>query len=215
MLYSDGDQLGMGNRSANEVFMILAPLATRTVVEFIKALEDRTLGLKALHHTAQGLCYIHSCGIIHRDIKPSNLLIAHPFRVLVADFGHSSTERTSRDHRKGTIAYLPPEIMDLKHSSQATSYWSTASDVFAFGIVAYEVLHGPFPRCSAGFVDATSVQVVLSQLQVSQEEIDAMIGETLSANPSERPNLKEICLRRFWLEPETPTISRKRSHAIA
>lgn len=203
VLYSDGDESGMGDRKVNEIFMILSPLATRTLAELMGAFEDRALLLRALHQTAQGIRYVHSRGIIHRDLKPNNLLVTDPFRVVVADFGHATSELHSKDHRKGTIAYLPPEIIDLKISSRSKGSWSAASDVFSFGIVGYELLHGMFKRRSSGIIDDAILDLLRRNVESSHTEFDAVLQTALRSDPLKRPSMKDICFAPVWPGPET------------
>lgn len=202
--------MGMGDRKANEIFMILAPLATRTVAELIGGDEEPLVRLMALHQTAQGLRYIHSKGVIHRDLKPNNLLVTDPFRVVVADFGHSTNELRSTDHRKGTVAYLPPEIIDLKTSTRSKGYWSTSSDVFAFGIIGYELLHGMFRRRSTGAIDESILELLRSKIESSHTEIDAILQTALRTDPRRRPGMRDVCLAPVWPGPETEINQGKR-----
>ncbi|RVX70515.1 hypothetical protein B0A52_05166 [Exophiala mesophila] len=210
VLFSDGDEYGMGDRKVNEVFMILSPLATKTLAELIGASEDRALLLRALHQTAQGVRYVHSRGIIHRDLKPNNLLVTDPFRVVVADFGHATRELHSKDHLKGTMAYLPPEIIDLKISSRSKGSWSAASDVFAFGVVGFELLHGMFKRRSSGIIDDTILGLLRGRVENSHTEFDAILQTALRSDPQKRPSMRDICLAPVWPGPETEVNNGKR-----
>lgn len=85
------------------------------------------------------LAYLHRRGVIHRDLKPSNILVTPEGQVNVMDFGlavmqgHGDPNTTS-----GTLAYMSPEVL-------SGSAASPASDLFAVGIIAYEMLVGTHP----------------------------------------------------------------------
>lgn len=96
-----------------------------------------------LLQTLQALAYLHRRGIIHRDLKPANILVVDGV-VKILDFGLSTMyqrnilteEPTSRT--VGTLAYMPPEVL-------AGGNNSIPSDLYAIGIIAYEMLMGAHP----------------------------------------------------------------------
>ncbi len=85
-----------------------------------------------------GLSAAHAAGVIHRDIKPDNVLIAHEGRVVVADFGVAAIGIGAAGELSGTPAYMAPE---QARGESATA----ASDVYAIGILMYEMLTGRVP----------------------------------------------------------------------
>lgn len=95
--------------------------------------------LDIVQQMAQGIGYAHQRGLVHRDIKPGNILITEKGHVKVADFGIAkalaSAGLTEPGVVWGTTAYLSPEQV---RGEQAT----TESDVYAMGIVLYEILSG-------------------------------------------------------------------------
>ncbi len=110
--------------------------------------------LPLLNDIAEGLDYLHSKGIIHRDLKPSNLLW-HPDekRLKISDFGLAKTARDSillsgakMPSISGTDPYMAPEIWDADDPSEA-------GDIYALGIIAYEMLKGDPPFRGPNFPD--------------------------------------------------------------
>jgi serine/threonine-protein kinase len=92
---------------------------------------------------AEALRCVHECGVIHGDIKSENILIKRTQDrrrvVKLLDFGLARTETTRDPHQvEGTPAYLAPERI-AKHPA------STASDIYALGILFWECLVGELP----------------------------------------------------------------------
>jgi serine/threonine protein kinase, bacterial len=89
-----------------------------------------------------GLAVAHAAGLVHRDVKPENVLISDDGGVKIADFGLvravAEAKITSTSVILGTAAYLSPEQV-------STGDASPRSDVYAVGILAYELLTGDTP----------------------------------------------------------------------
>ena len=89
----------------------------------------------------RGLAYAHSKGIIHRDIKPANILLSADGQAKLADFGISrpvDSDLTAVGSMLGTPNYMSPEQVKCAPVT-------TKSDLFAVGIVIYEMLTGQKP----------------------------------------------------------------------
>lgn len=105
---------------------------------------------------ALALAAAHAQGVVHRDVKPANILLTSEGRVKLTDFGIASAGEGSSHTRTGEVLgtphYLSPE--------QATGRMATgASDIYALGIVAHEMLTGRKPF-DAGSAVATALQQV-------------------------------------------------------
>ncbi|MCL1893134.1 MAG: protein kinase [Holophagaceae bacterium] len=98
--------------------------------------------IESLIEVCEGLTYAHEeKGLVHRDIKPGNILISlrgkkhHP---KIVDFGVAETERSSKPNEAewaGTTHYMAPEYLK-------TGKATPSSDLFALGVVMYEILSG-------------------------------------------------------------------------
>src|SRR5262249_19586703 len=102
--------------------------------------QPRVVQVNLLVQMLQALVYLHRRGILHRDLKPTNVLVAGG-QVKVLDFGLSRTHKQSQDSSGttvGTLAYLAPEIIRGEPASEA-------SDLYAVGMIAYEMFVGYHP----------------------------------------------------------------------
>ncbi|PAA62866.1 hypothetical protein BOX15_Mlig020430g1 [Macrostomum lignano] len=95
--------------------------------------------------TAQGMDYLHARGIIHRDLKSNNILL-HEGLVKIGDFGLATVKtRWSGSHQfrqpSGSILWMAPEVIRMKDDDPYT----VKSDVYAFGVVLYELCSGQLP----------------------------------------------------------------------
>jgi serine/threonine-protein kinase len=95
-----------------------------------------------LRHVLGGLAVAHRAGLVHRDVKPENVLISDEGEVKLADFGLvravAQAGITSTSVILGTAAYLSPEQVSSGNAGPR-------SDVYAVGILAYELLTGVTP----------------------------------------------------------------------
>jgi hypothetical protein len=153
--------------------------------------------LDILIQLTRGLAYAHAEGVVHRDIKPSNVRILYDDSLKILDFGvakrtDAESKLTQVGSTVGTAAYLSPEILRGADASPA-------SDIFSFGVVAYQILTGRKP------FTATSIAEVLSQILHEQHvpvnriwhgcpaALAAAVERCLAKEPAERyPDCREI-----------------------
>jgi serine/threonine protein kinase len=93
-----------------------------------------------LYKVCNALDYSHKMGILHRDIKPSNVLLGENNAVKVSDFGAAFlfNSDTTQVDMVGTLPFMPPEQF-------AQARPSMQSDVYAVGVMAYQLLTGHLP----------------------------------------------------------------------
>jgi len=135
---------------------------------------------------ADGLSAAHKKGIVHRDIKPENIMIRKDGIALIMDFGLAhrtgSAQLTKAGGTVGTIAYMSPEQAKGEHVDHRT-------DVWALGVVLYEMLCGKLPF-SGEYEQAIVYQIVnqdplpLSQYQADlPAEIVSIVSTAMQKDP--------------------------------
>jgi serine/threonine-protein kinase len=134
----------------------------------------------------------HALGIVHRDVKPENIMISNEGRVKVADFGLArgevigSTMTAESSVILGSVSYLSPEQVQRGIAD-------SRSDVYAAGIVAYEMLIGekPFSADSPIQIAYMHVNEEVPRLRSKRKEVpkalDDLIARATSKNPDDRP----------------------------
>jgi serine/threonine-protein kinase len=110
---------------------------------------DVAVGLA--REVASALAYAHEAGIVHRDIKPENILLSRQGQALVADFGIakalvSDEAFTETGLALGTPSYMAPEQFLGERPLRPPA------DIYALGIVFYEMLTGTRPFADGGTV---------------------------------------------------------------
>ena len=96
-----------------------------------------------LFKCARAVDYAHGCGILHRDLKPANVLLSEQGEVKIIDFGAAQISWATQTQLGGFLgspAYMAPEQLLERAPSPAT-------DVYALGVILYELFAGahPFP----------------------------------------------------------------------
>ena len=154
----------------------------------------RALGIAA--QAAQGLGAAHAQGIVHRDVKPENLVLLADGRVKLLDFGiarqvpssdglEKTTTHTQPGTVMGTFGSLAPEVL---RGETATPQ----SDVFAFGLVVYEMLTGTNPFRRATVMETVSAVLRDDPPPLAVRDLPPsaarLVHRCLAPRPDDRPD---------------------------
>ena len=107
--------------------------------------------LEIIRPIVDGVGYAHSQGVVHRDLKPSNVLYNEQDRAMIADFGIAKLMEESGLTRTreslGTPEYMAPE------QSREAALVGPSADIYALGVIIYELLTGQAPYQGATVID--------------------------------------------------------------
>ncbi|WP_448006946.1 Stk1 family PASTA domain-containing Ser/Thr kinase [Agromyces bauzanensis] len=151
-----------------------------------------------------GLAAAHQAGIVHRDLKPENVLLADDGRIKLGDFGlarAASANTATGQALLGTIAYLSPELV-------TRGVADARSDLYAVGIMMYEMLTGEQPYVGEAPMQIAyqhandSVPTPSSKNPAVPAELDELVLWATARDPEERPHdAREMLERLREIEP--------------
>ena len=163
---------------------------------------DSEEAMKIARQLCDGVAEAHRCGVVHGDLKPANIILAHgeknEARAVITDFGLSVNQDADSGLLGGTPSYMAPE---LKKGDRV----STASDVYALGVILYEMVTGqkPFSKTDGNNMDEKSPEVsiqAVNQRPVRPSKLDRQLPQIwddailpcLATLPDKRPSAKQI-----------------------
>ena len=156
--------------------------------------------LTAIRCVLEALAYAHAQGIIHRDIKPENVQRTHDGQIKVTDFGISvargATRITETGIVIGTVHYLAPEVIQGQPPD-------ARSDLYAVGVVLYELLagHPPFQGDTEALTLSQILHAPIPPLRAEHPAIPAdverVVLKLMAKSPTERYPTAEAVLADF------------------
>jgi len=179
----------------NEPYIVSELLEGRTLRSLVET--QRPTCQQAIDYAVQlarGLTAAHDKGVVHRDLKPENLFVTADGRLKILDFGIAKllppgdkpsspgVKVTDTGAILGTITYMSPEQVQGRPADQR-------SDIFAFGVILYEILTGTRP-----FEGGSAVETGYSILNGQPRELPAdvptsiarVVRRCLQKDPAER-----------------------------
>jgi serine/threonine-protein kinase len=150
--------------------------------------------LNIARQLCEGLAEAHRSGVLHRDLKPANVILSpeknpeiKELRAVITDFGLAVDQDGNTDLIGGTPSYMAPE---LKESGQT----SAASDVYALGVILYEMVTGqkPFSEITSSNVRPSAPPAPSKLVKRLPGIWDNAILPCLAPNPKKRPSSKQV-----------------------
>lgn len=190
-IYDVGEEEG-------EHYIVMEYIEGKTLKQLLKKRESLTLTevIDIMTQLTDGIAHAHESYIIHRDIKPQNIMIEDDGRIKITDFGIAmalnATQFTQTNSVMGSVHYLPPEQASGKSAT-------VKSDIYAMGIMMYELLTGTVP-----FRGDNAVEIALKHMKDKipsirkqdpsiPQSVENIILKATAKNPRNRyDNAKEM-----------------------
>jgi serine/threonine-protein kinase len=177
----------------HDVFLVMELVEGRTLRDVIREKGRFTPAeaVSIMEQTLSALAAAHRAGIAHRDVKPENILLSDDGVVKVADFGlaravESDAESTRTGLMMGTVAYCSPEQITKGEGDPR-------SDVYAAGIVLFELLTGTPPFVGENAMTVayqhvhSRVPAPSSRVRAIPSELDELVVSATDRDASGRP----------------------------
>ena len=143
--------------------------------------------VQAARQLCAGLAAAHEKGVLHRDLKPANVMIDGRGQVVIMDFGLAGlAEQLQGDVRSGTPAYMSPEQL-------AGSEVSARSDIYALGLLLYELFTGKRAFEAASIVELMQMQERAAPAAITtiardlDPTVERIVLRCLQPDPRRRP----------------------------
>jgi len=176
---------GQDSDMAYLVMEYLPGITLRDLLQEHKVLTtEQTLDI--MEAVLAGLAAAHKAGIVHRDLKPENVLLADDGRIKIGDFGlarAASAQTATGAALLGTIAYLSPELV-------TRGVADSRSDIYAVGIMMYEMLVGEQPFKGD------------QPMQIAYQHANDAVPPPSRKNPKVLPELDDLVVWATERDPE-------------
>lgn len=168
-------------------FLVMELVEGETLRELLKR-SQMLPASQAIELTCQileGLAHAHQQGVIHRDIKPENIFVLPSGSVKIADFGIALIKglprQTLTGQIKGTPSYLAPEQIENGTITEAT-------DLFAVGVILFEMVEGYRPFTGASLVQVLNeiLQKPVPKMRHAPPALQQVILKALEKDPARR-----------------------------
>ncbi|XP_057340118.1 raf homolog serine/threonine-protein kinase Raf [Microplitis mediator] len=170
--------------------------------------------------TAQGMDYLHAKNIIHRDLKSNNIFLHDDMTVKIGDFGLATAKTRWSGSQQfnqptGSILWMAPEVIRMQEENP----YSFQSDVYAFGVVLFELFAGQLPYCNINNKDQILFMVGRGYLRPDLNKLRPdmpkalrrLIEDCIKFSRDDRPIFRQILASIESLLQGLPKITRSKS----
>ncbi|PJF45068.1 MAG: hypothetical protein CUN55_00825 [Phototrophicales bacterium] len=188
---------------ANQLYLVMELVQGGSLRDYLNKMEAQNYVMHVdeatyiMQQACTALYYAHSQGMIHRDIKPDNVLLkpnpipgGMPYTIVLTDFGLAklvdaqNLVKTQLNRPLGTLPYMAPE--------QFRGETDKRSDIYALGIMFYELLTGRLPFLPKNMAEAMTMHQTMMPTPPSQirpdlpPHIEPILMKALAKSPEER-----------------------------
>ncbi|MEI9886960.1 MAG: protein kinase [Rhizomicrobium sp.] len=136
--------------------------------------------LAALADIAEALAALHGQGVVHRDLKPENIMLREDGSPVIVDFGIAHIN--GLEQKPGTVSRGSPEYFSAQQARGEPP--APSDDLYAFGVIVWEWLHGQRPNARNGPARKSS----LFGGHVQPRTLDDLVADLMAARPEDRPD---------------------------
>ncbi|WP_420898525.1 Stk1 family PASTA domain-containing Ser/Thr kinase [Cryobacterium cryoconiti] len=185
-------------QDADMAYLVMEYLPGITLRDLLKdygrLTSEQTMDI--LEAVLSGLAAAHKAGIVHRDLKPENVLLADDGRIKIGDFGLAravNNNTATGQALLGTIAYLSPELV-------TRGIADARSDIYALGIMTYEMLTGEQPYVGEAPMQIAyqhandTVPMPSVRVPTIPHELDELVLWATARDPEQRPRDARVML---------------------
>jgi serine/threonine protein kinase len=180
-------------------FMLEGFVDGPTLKDVLREQGGRPLALMEMLIYLRALCaalgYAHSNGVVHCDVKPGNLMIDRNGIIYLADFGiaHYSESTVTTYASAGTPAYMSPEQIRGESASPA-------ADIYALGIVLFEMATGQRPFRGDG--ESSNTPGLTAGEKIRNAHLNLQAPDPRSLNPALPPAFSQVVLKTLAKKPQ-------------
>jgi tetratricopeptide (TPR) repeat protein len=173
-------------------YLVMERVRGRTLRQLLEEIRSVPEGLarEVARQAALGLAALHAAGVVHRDVKPENLLLAEDRRLRIMDFGIAKAAGpdatlTSEGQFLGSVRYAAPE----QYEARAVG---PAADLYALGVVLYELVVGRPPFEGASLVEVLRARIetkaapLVTRAHGVSEFFSEVVATCLQTDPARR-----------------------------
>jgi tetratricopeptide (TPR) repeat protein len=175
----------MGRDARGNVYLALEYIQGSDLRERLNgtAAGDAKAACALLADVAEALAALHAQGVVHRDLKPENIMLRADGSPVIVDFGIAHIKGVAQ--KPGSVSRGSPEYFSPEQARGEPP--APADDMFSFGVILWELLHGQRPNASFGPAHKSS----LFGGRTAPRTPDELAGALTDPKPANRPTAEE------------------------